>query len=371
VVYAHPYWREDYKSPLHPEIDGMNKINFDEINYFSAALPFNLFGRNFVASINYQRLYDMYKDLNFGYNYSGQFYRLDLDQSFEQRGGIKALAPAIAYQVTPRFSVGATFNIWTDKLFWDNQWVESTRARGHGAITIPFEQPFETDTQIYDKFDDFEGFNMNFGFLWEISRIITVGAVYKTPFTAHLTYDHSYVSTQFYPTLNRTVINFAAPPTDKQRLKMPASFGLGVALRFSDAFTWSCDVYRTQWSRFFRGDIRDVGERSDIDNRSRSRSNVDDTTQVRTGCEYLFILEKTLIPLRAGLFLDPRPSHKAPDTFWGFSLGSGVMIGNFVVDYAYTFRTGNGVDGGLLGVPNSKADIDQNTFLLSVIYHFE
>jgi long-subunit fatty acid transport protein len=372
MVYSFSHWREDYKSPLHPESEGMNEKYLNDLNYFSAALPFQLFRRNFVASINYQRLYDMYKNLNFGYNYSGHFsdgtsYHLNLLQHFKQNGGVKAFAPAIAYQVTPRFSVGITFNIWTDNLFWNNEWSEITNIHGHGAIGPDH---FESSTFIYEKFSNFEGFNLNFGFLWDITRLITIGGVFKTPFTAH--FNHYYCSSaiKYYPTLNR-IISSTYSYKDKMRLKMPASFGFGIAFRFSDAFTYSFDIYHTQWSKFFRVIEGYVDEWSDIDNRFRYQSIVHDTTQIRTGLEYLFILENTIIPLRFGLFYDPRPSHKHPHTFWGFSVGSGFMIDNLVVDYAYQFRTGKDVEGGLLGIPKSKADVDQHNFLISIIYHFE
>jgi len=373
IVYSGFQWREDYKSGSHPEAAGMNEKYGNDINYFSAALPFQLCGHNFVASINYQRLFDMYKDLTFGFNFAGQFtdgtpWNLNLGQHFRQNGGIKTFSPAIAYQVTPRFSIGATFNIWTDKLFWNNEWSETTQARGHGTIGSI---PIETDTFTYEKFSNFEGFNMNFGFLWDITRVITIGGVFKTPFTADMDHDFFFRSTQTFPTLNQNVTNEFSPPSDKQRLKMPASYGLGIAFRFSDAFTYSFDVFRAHWSEFFREIDGFPDWVSDVDNRLRFRSIVHDTVHIRTGMEYLFILEKTIIPLRLGLFYDPRASHKHPHTFWGFSVGSGGMIGNIVIDYAYQFRTGNDVDGGVLGVPDTKADVDQHTFLLSVIYHFE
>ncbi|MCD6353392.1 MAG: hypothetical protein J7M06_04190, partial [Proteobacteria bacterium] len=63
VVYSSFHWRENYKSRFHPESAGMNEKYADDLNYFSAALPFQLFRQNFVASLNFQRLYDMYKDL--------------------------------------------------------------------------------------------------------------------------------------------------------------------------------------------------------------------------------------------------------------------------------------------------------------------
>lgn len=378
VVYSAFQWREDYSSAAHPEVAGMNEISIDDLNYLSVALPFQTRGHNFVGSLNYQRLYDMYKNLEWGYNYGGQFstgtrWNLNMMNDYKQKGGIRAFAPALAYQVTPRFSVGATFNIWTDKLLWSNGWSGKTRALGHGMTGS---NPFEVTAFAYDKFSRFEGFNCNIGFLWNLSPVVTIGGVYKTPFTADLTHRHFIQSTQTYPSIAQTVTNTYSPPPDTMHVKMPASYGLGVALRPGDAFTFSFDVYRTEWSEFFRvipayqqvfGDTN----YSDIDNLPRYRSIVHDTTQVRTGMEYLFILERTIIPLRAGLFYDPRPSHKHPKTMWGYTLGSGFMVGKLVIDYACQFRTGNDIEGGVLGIPTAKADVDQHTFYLSMIYHFE
>ncbi|MBN2468623.1 MAG: outer membrane protein transport protein [Deltaproteobacteria bacterium] len=377
VVYSCFHWRDDYSSRFHSEAAGMNETTGDDLNYLSAALPFQLFRKNFVASVNFQRLYDMYKDLGFDYNFAGRFtdgtpWNLLLSENFRQQGGIKAFSPAIAYQVTPRLSIGATFNIWTDNLFWDNEWTETTRATGHGTLGS---LPIETNTLTYEKFSNFEGFNMNLGFLWDMTRVITIGGVFKTPFTAHIDHSYSFFSGEFYPTLSRSVSN-SFSYTDSMRIKMPASYGLGIAFRFSDALTCSFDIYRTQWSDFFRvirgyKQLFGDDEYSDIDNRARYQSIVHDTTQIRTGIEYLVILDETIIPLRFGLFYDPRPSHQHPHDFYGFSVGSGFMYANLVIDYAYQFRTGKNVEGGVLGIPNTKADIDQHTFLISMIYHFD
>ncbi len=52
---------------------------------------------------------------------------------------------------------------------------------------------------------------------------------------------------------------------------------------------------------------------SPIDGAAKEDSHVHDTTQLRLGGEYLLMLEKTIIPLRAGVFYDPQPSQKHPD----------------------------------------------------------
>ena len=91
---------------------------------------------------------------------------------------------------------------------------------------------------------------------------------------------------------------------------------------------------------------------------------------MRAGCEYLFVLEKTIIPLRCGVFYDPEPSAKHPDDFYGFSLGTGISLGPVVLDCAYIYRWGRNVKGDLVEEPGTKLDIRQHNFYVSMIYHF-
>ena len=103
----------------------------------------------------------------------------------------------------------------------------------------------------------------------------------------------------------------------------------------------------------------------------RKSTHIHDTTQLRLGCEYLFILEQTIIPLRLGVFTDPQPSAKHPDDYFGISVGTGIMIGNAVLDCAYIYRWGDDVAGEMIGgATHSYADVDQHMFYMSMIYHF-
>jgi hypothetical protein len=90
----------------------------------------------------------------------------------------------------------------------------------------------------------------------------------------------------------------------------------------------------------------------------------DDTTSVRLGAEYLWIRPSMVIPFRAGVFYDPEPGVGSPDTFFGFSLGTGIAIKKVLFDLAYEFRTGT--------VKSEATDtsVQQHRILASVIYHF-
>jgi long-subunit fatty acid transport protein len=373
VVGACDISRDDYDSDLHPEASGMNEITRCDLNYFRFAFPFKVASINMIFSLNYQKLYDLHKDMDFRIVSTGRLpgfprYIIRDKVRFRQRGSLKALSPAYAVQITPRFSVGAAFNIWTDRLFWNNDWTSKTDESFYGIGVTG--NTYRNKRMRRESFSGFKGFNMNFGFLWEINPTITIGAVCKTPFNARMKYRYHETQKVTQPALG-SILTSSIKFSEHRELKMPLSYGFGIAVRPSDVVTLAFDVYRTHWSRFFMEDENNRST-SPIDGAAKEDSHVHDTTQLRLGGEYLLMLEKTIIPLRAGVFYDPQPSQKHPDDFIGFSLGSGVMIGkHMLIDWAYQVRYGHNVSGGSLGgIADAKADVIQHRMILSMIYHF-
>jgi long-subunit fatty acid transport protein len=311
-----------------------------------------------VVSLNYQRLYDIYNTSSV----HGTIVIWEKEKFTDKEktdGSIKALSPALAVQVTPQLSFGLTLNIWTDNLFWENGWTKKM-----WYVRKSSQELFKLHTD--EKISSFEGFNFNIGFLWDLNSLVTVGGVVKTPFTADLHRHYKQCQVQETP---MTTIKNVSGYSENIEMSMPMSYGLGFAFRLSDSLTTSLDVYSTQWSRFFVKNSDGV-ETNPITGLKRSQSHMHDTTQVRAGIEYLIIKEKTVIPLRAGIFYDPQPSEKHPDDFFGFSLGTGITINNVILDCAYVFRYGNNVRGGTLGY-DMKTDEIQHTVLMSIIYHFD
>ena len=169
------------------------------------------------------------------------------------------------------------------------------------------------------------------------------------------------------PPANTTISNRINIREDV-KLDMPLSYGVGIALRLSDTLSFALDAYRTEWSEYILTDS-DGNQFSPVDGQSKRTADVDDTTQVRLGGEYLIIGEKTVVPIRGGLFYDPEPSQGSPEDFYGFSVGSGLGYKRYVFDIAYQLRWGNDVDTGNL-INTSTADITQHLLLASVIVHF-
>ena len=149
----------------------------------------------------------------------------------------------------------------------------------------------------------------------------------------------------------------------------PSPIGLGMAFRFSDRFICSFDVYRTEWDQFKLKD-GDGNRINPITGKPTHESSSRETHQVRLGAEYLFIFPRTVIPLRWGVFYDPEPSEKNPDDYWGFSLGSGISIGDLIFDCAYQFRYGSNVKGDVFDISSTKADVTQHLFMTSLNLSF-
>jgi long-subunit fatty acid transport protein len=366
--------RDDFSSANHPETEGVQKISSEDLNYFSVAYPFQLLDRNMIVSLNYQILYEFDRDINTDINSSfvPPSFQSRRKVDFRQSGKLRTLSPAYAIEITPDFSVGATFNIWTDNLFWSNGWESDTTINGsyyRGGIFKGKGNLVRTEKiKDEDRYYGFSGFNMHLGFLWNATRFLTLGGVVKTPFTADI--QHERVVT------NRWREPGSLQPPSRLRvdenvdLDMPLSYGLGAAFRLSDRLTLSLDVYRTEWDHFRLEDGQ--GNRlSPITLKPSYKSPTEETTQVRMGGEYLFIFTKTVVPVRAGVFYDPEPSEKNPQDFWGVALGTGVSIGELIFDCAYQFRYGKDASGDVfLDLPGTSADVEQHLFMVSMIYHF-
>jgi len=211
-----------------------------------------------------------------------------------------------------------------------------------------------------EKNKNFEGFNFNVGFLWRLNRVITIGGVFKSPLKGD--FDRETYEQEKVVSSRLGVTNNSQRWTENSfEMEFPMSYGLGISFRLSDTLTIAFDVYRTQWSDFWLKQKHGT-DSSPITATSRQDTNVH---------EYLFILEKTIIPLRLGVFSDPQPSGKHADDFLGVSIGTGIMIGNAVFDCAYIYRWGDNVSGEMIGgATGADVDADQHLLYLSMIYYF-
>jgi len=360
VVYAYFNRRQAYSSWSHPEMESENSMDTNGLNYASAAYPFVLLNRNMIVSLNYQRLFEMGKSVDFNYTYDLAGNKVYDNIQFSQEGHLYALSPAFAVQVTPEFYLGATLNLWGDYL-GENGWSNEYRSLQKATIAgLPV-----SEINVWKNTLSFEGTNANFGFLWNVYGPFTVGGVFKTPFEAKLRQEKDYYQRKDWPVLNE----LSKKTFEDLTMEMPASYGLGLSYRYSDALLVAFDIYRTEWSQFLLRDAKGR-ETNPVYGAAQSKGGLSDTTQLRLGGEYLFIGEKRVIPVRAGLFYDPEPMRGSLDDYYGFSLGTGYSTTRFSIDASYQYRSGRGVSGDMPNIEGTSADINQHTVMMSLIYYF-
>ncbi len=362
LVYSYFKRKQTYGSSSIVVSETNNSMDAEGLNYASIAFPFVLYDRNIVVSLNYQRLYEMDKDVSFDrfINFISED-RL-ASNHFKQEGFLYALSPAMAVQVLPQFYVGATLNLWDD-YFGRNGW-EATQFESFSGLAIGV-VPFEyTDTRTEKV--SFEGTNANFGFLWMMNDYFTLGGVYKTPFDADFQRRTTMRSTLDLPP-NYTVTE--TETNEDLTLVMPASYGLGLSYRHSDRWMVAFDIYWTEWSNSVLRDGKG-NETILIDGSSADDGRLKDTTQIRMGTEYLFIKGKNVFPIRFGIFYDPEPQVEHTDEYYGFSLGTGYARGILVFDISYQYRWGRDLTGELPAYLKSDVDVDQHTLMTSVILLF-
>lgn len=366
-----------------PGISTDNVMGADGVNFASFAYPFTLCGRggsscrDMVFSLSYQRMYEMAKNIDVLYIEEvnvpppNSFIK-NFPIHYSQEGSLYAFSPALAVQVVPSLSVGATLNYWKDYA-GRNGWDTSYVALGRGEYIIPAIPlvMHYTDDQFINTTYDFQGFNTNLGLLWNPLASVTIGAVYKTPFSADLRkassyYDHTTMDGVTQSEDYLTSIEYLT-------MRMPPSYGAGIQYRPSDRLIFALDAYRTQWSRFVlrlgNGEERNpVTGGPMVD--GALKTILKDTTQYRFGTEYLFIGNNRVTALRGGLFSDPEPAVSRVERFYGLTLGAGFSTQRFSLDASWQLRQGKDLttDFGLPMI--GTMDVKQRTTMVSMIVYF-
>jgi len=462
--------REDTHESKDPDLDtGRDRYTSSELNYLSAVYSLMLDNGNAVVSLNYQEAYDFTHTFTARFSGGSQqnsdttinqtFFEAttnyfsdpnqtltiiadvvtdaesQIDQmldfalltgiDFRQSGTIDAFSPAIAFDISPKFSVGMAFNFYTDgagrgnpiksslvadyegisdsmadvtdlrsstaEVHYDGEWYSGPVGN---PVAIPFSgmqtntfSDVETNAQqdVYavegryredNDTDQFHGFNATIGALWAASEKLSLGATFDLPWTGQgrqtKRIDHQ-VSTFDSNLVEVASSRFLETRTRDVEYIFPLYWSVGALWRWSDRLYTSMDASCTHWSDY---SYKAEGEEriNPLNGQPHTTSALDDCWSLRFGGEYLFVLSQTEIPLRGGMFWEQRPAIGSPDEYWGFSLGSGISLGKepgrAILDVAYVFERGENVMGSLLPEQFVHSDVIKHQIFLSAIWHF-
>jgi hypothetical protein len=316
-------------------------------------------------------------------------------------GGFDILALGMGLGVTRSLRVGLTVNRWFNGY---DQTLTRTAYRERQNPLREFQLDFRP-----------RGWSYNLGVIWSPIEPLNVAAVYKTPLEADeaATLDKSRHDT-WYPKLPDSEVTQNSFASEDVRLRLPASYGLGVSWRPLDRLTLSADFTRTQWSDarivgYF--DLQRTGPSSEDgvpaprpaptilgplqyptllpvptstnpDDPARLNGQ-QDSQQMRFGVEWVLIRGAVRIPLRAGYFSDQQIERITVGDlprFNGFTAGLGLVIGSVLLDVAYVYEsseyfvatetaTGDLAPAAVSPAPRRYASSTNRVFA-SVIYRF-
>ena len=368
AVVSATHRKEKARFADHPEGNGDYDVLEGDLNYFSAAYPFEMFRRNMIVSLSYQRLFDFDRDWKHQLADEREMLSYVDQWDFTQEGELTALGFSFCAGIVPRrLSVGLTLNIWDDGLT-SNRWRQTYRINREGLLgTTPFFSDY-----FGAKEYSFEGVNANIGVLWSPTDKITFGAVLKTPFTADVHYRLDERRVASYPSEPGANQDYSVSYSRDDELEMPMSYGIGVLYRFSPRFYVTADVFATEWDEFVYK-IENGEEVSPVTGFPMDETETRATFQVRAGAEYLIVdeFDGWVVPLRCGVFYDPAPAEKSPDDYYGFSLGTGfTRNGRFSIDVAWQYRFGSNVGATLFPGTDFHQDVEEHKFYFSMIYYW-
>jgi len=388
---------DDFNSSSTPEAGGHHPFDDGSINFFSFVYPIRrqILGRNAVLSLSYQRRYDFTRQFDARLNKNsvapgGSILGQNSTLDFEQTGGLGALSPSLALEVTNRLSLGATLNLFRSDFFGENGWEQTTRVHSifsaAGALSL-------SRGYSHESYENIRGESFTLGGLWRASSRWTLGLRYDSALRARTDYSAIDRDLRLVPNPANPILINRVRTEEERKLRFPATFSLGAAYRRSDRLTLSMDISRTDWgnayvkskygTRFSLIDGADLGDLS-------RRTKMDPVFAIRAGAEYVFIPKQRgdtldyLWSVRGGLFMEQEPASGRnprrpfdpgdgnPDEFYGATLGVGLLLKQRInIDAAYQFRVGNGVNGDLNpGVTTFNADEVTHRFILSTVIYF-
>lgn len=217
--------------------------------------------------------------------------------------------------------------------------------------------------------DSDEGFSLNIGLQWQPHPKFSFGAVYRSGTTFTVTVQPGRRGR--YSVLDPTDDDYDSDLAEFT-LRLPDSFGAGIAFRPSDTLTLTLDVMHVRYKDL----LEDLDILYETDYLTADNFTVDNATEIHFGLEYLLVVAERIVTLRAGVYDDPAHAIR-------FTGAAQPGVSSSFVTNAYRNRFAGGEDqvhvtGGLGIVFNEHLQIDAATDIadnlkqvsVSAVYRF-
>jgi long-subunit fatty acid transport protein len=268
--------------------DVETQSNF-QFNFASFIVPFSAGARNIVAGVAYRNVYDFsqyYKEMVSG---DAAFNLLGYEEYIsDDIGGVNAISPALAVQVTDIFSVGGAANI----LMGSYEFKESYDGFEEDPVSL-----------------DFSGVSFDIGALVQPSPMFSIGANFNLPHSLTWKMEGSELD-----------------------MKIPFFWSLGAAFRATDVLTILFDYRNRSWSNT---EAEVEGENIE------EFFGFQDANSFHVGLEYLASAGDSFVPIRIGYNTVPQlltDYYEESITAHNFTAGVGLILGKVILDAAFEFQ---------------------------------
>ncbi len=284
-----------------------------KLNFASFVIPFSAGDYNIVGGVAYRNIYDFTQvnENKVTFDDGSSF-----DWTDDEDGGVNAITPALAIQLSDIISFGAAVNILMGD--YTNKYSDS--------------DGFNSETNV-----DYSGLNVDLSTLIKPTPQFSIGANFSLPHT--LTFEGK-----------------DEEDTWTTERKVPLFFSIGAAIRATDNFTIAADYRNRPWSN---SEVEKYTENGfDYENPNDLFDEYPDANSFHVGLEYLIETGKNFVPVRLGFYTLPTtsrepinpdiPDQESEDTeqisYNAITAGLGIVMQTVIIDasYEYIFGTYTG-----------------------------
>jgi long-subunit fatty acid transport protein len=355
-----------------------SSLSATKFNSFGLVFPVPTYQGSLVFALGYQKVKDFdYTNEYFGVSDKGSgsltffsdpnnpdstfdFWGKDVQKQglVTDEGSLNQWSFAGAIDVSPNISVGLSMNYWTGKSEYSREFDQQDIFGNFQTFPADFDQYLETGYIT----TEYSSFNVKFGGMLKLGRIIRVGVGVDVPHTITAKEDWGRNSILYFD--NNDELELSDEGVYEYEVKIPFRFQTGAALKLGPILGTGSLEY-TDWTQFrFQTDELKT-ENSILKNDYRGTVTVKLGGELNVG----FLASQ----FRAGLIYEPTPL-KGYDFDYDrkfASVGYGVLLDRiFKIDLAYMLGIWKQFTSDDLNPAGTTEDINYHKFLATFSYRF-